>query len=155
MKFPNRRMAKFVINITIASAKGVNMTEKLEMYKCETCGNLVQVLLAGEGELVCCGHAMQHLAPNTTENVKTEYHIPVYKYTDKDGIVIQVGQEPHPMIPEHYIMFIETISEDKKCVRLHYLEPNEEPKMILDKKIGKETALAFCKLHGLWEGQSD
>ena len=60
------------------------MTEKLEMYKCETCGNLVQVLLQGEGELICCGQAMKHLTPNTTENVKTEYHIPVYKYTDKD-----------------------------------------------------------------------
>ena len=59
------------------------------------------------------------------------------------------------MIAEHYIMFIETISEDKKQLRLQYLEPGEEPKMLLDKKTGKESAYAYCNLHGLWEGKSD
>ncbi len=131
------------------------MTEKLGIYRCNICGNLVQVILNGEGELVCCGEPMEFLNPNTTEEVKTEYHIPVYKYTDKDGIIIQVGKEPHPMIAEHYIMFIETISEDKKQLRLQYLEPGEEPKMLLDKKTGKESAYAYCNLHGLWEGKSD
>lgn len=131
------------------------MTEKLEMYRCDICGNFVQVLLGGDGELVCCGQPMRHVEANKTENVNTEYHIPVYKYTDKDGIVIQVGKEPHPMIKEHYIMFIETISEDKKCVKLHYLEPGDEPKMLQTSQTGKENALAYCNLHGLWEGESD
>lgn len=131
------------------------MTEKLEMYRCKICGNFVQVILDGYGELVCCGEAMEKINPNTTEEVKTEYHIPVYKYTGKDGIVIQVGVEPHPMIKEHYIMFIETISEDKKRVKLQYLEPGDQPKMLLESKIGKENALAFCNLHGLWRGKSD
>ncbi len=131
------------------------MTEKLEMYRCDICGNFVQVLLSGEGELVCCGQPMKKINANTTENVNTEYHIPVYKYTDKDGIVIQVGKEPHPMTNEHYIMFIETISEDKKCIKLHYLNPGDEPKMLKNSQIGKEKAYAFCNLHGLWEGESD
>jgi len=131
------------------------MTEKLEIYRCDICGNFVQVLLNGDGELVCCGQPMKLVEANKTENVNLEYHIPVYKYTDKDGIIIQVGKEPHPMIKEHYIMFIETISEDKKCVKLHYLEPGEEPKMLKSNKIGKESAYAYCNLHGLWEGESD
>jgi len=131
------------------------MTKKLEMYKCSGCGNLVQILLEGSGDLVCCGQPMSLLNPNTTEEVNTEYHIPVYKYTDKDGIVVQAGKEPHPMIREHHIMFIETISENKNRVRLQYLEEGEEPKMLLDKQTDKETAYAYCNLHGLWEGTSD
>ena len=131
------------------------MTEKLEMYRCKICGNLVQVILSGEGELVCCGEPMELLKANTREEVNTEYHIPVYKYTDKNGIVIQVGKEPHPMINEHHIMFIETISEDEKRIKLQYLNSGDEPKMLLESKIGKEKALALCNLHGLWEGRSD
>lgn len=131
------------------------MTEKLEMYRCTMCGNLAQILLNGYGELVCCGQPMELLKPNTTEEVKTEYHIPVYKYSDKNGIIIQVGKEPHPMIKEHYIMFIETVSEDKKHIRLQYLEPGEEPKMLLESQTDREKALEFCNLHGLWEGESD
>ena len=131
------------------------MTKKLEMYRCKICGNLVQVILDGAGELVCCGEPMELLKPNTTDNVKTEYHVPVYKYTDKNGIVIQVGKEPHPMTAEHSIKFIETISEDRKRLQLQYLEAGDEPKMLMDRKTDKQSTLAYCNLHGLWEGACD
>ena len=131
------------------------MTKRLEMYRCKVCGNLTQVILDGEGELVCCGEPMELLTPNTKENVNTEYHIPVYKYSDKEGIIVQVGKEPHPMTHEHYIQFIETVCEDKKHIRLHYLNPEEEPRMRIDSKTEKEHALAYCNLHGLWEGNND
>ena len=58
-------------------------------------------------------------------------------------------------IDDHYIMFIETISEDKNHVQLQYLHPGEEPKMLLQQKLGKTLAREFCNLHGLWEGESD
>ena len=130
------------------------MTERLEMYRCEICGNLVQVILAGGGELVCCGQPMTLLKPNTMENAALEKHIPVYIQREK-GVEIQVGSVLHPMNDDHYIMFIESISEDRNRVKLQYLHPGQEAKMLLEQKLGKEKALEFCNLHGLWEGESD
>ncbi len=130
------------------------MTERLQMYRCEICGNLVQVILEGEGELVCCGQPMTLMKPDTMENVALEKHIPVYIQKD-NGVEIQVGSVLHPMNDDHYIMFIESISEDRNRVKLQYLHPGQEAKMLLEQKLGKEKALEFCNLHGLWEGESD
>lgn len=130
------------------------MTERLEMYRCEICGNLVQVILAGGGELVCCGQPMTLLKPNTIEDVALEKHIPVYIQRE-NGVEIQVGSVLHPMNDDHYIMFIESISEDRNRMKLQYLHPGQEAKMLLEQKLGKEKALEFCNLHGLWEGESD
>ncbi len=130
------------------------MTERLEMYRCEICGNLVQVILSGEGELVCCGQPMKLMKPNSADNVGLEKHVPVYVHKEI-GCEIQVGSTLHPMNDDHYIMFIESISEDKNRVKLQYLHPGEEAKMILEEKLGKEKALEYCNLHGLWEGESD
>ena len=130
------------------------MTERLEMYRCEICGNLVQVILAGGGELVCCGQPMTLLKPNTIEDAALEKHIPVYIQRE-NGVEIQVGSVLHPMNDDHYIMFIESISEDRNRMKLQYLHPGQEAKMLLEQKIGKEKALEFCNLHGLWEGESD
>lgn len=130
------------------------MTERLEMYRCEICGNLVQVILAGGGELVCCGQPMTLLKPNTIEDAALEKHIPVY-IQHENGVEIQVGSVLHPMNDNHYIMFIESISEDRNRMKLQYLHPGQEAKMLLEEKLGKEKALEFCNLHGLWEGESD
>ena len=130
------------------------MTERLEMYRCEICGNLVQVILAGGGELVCCGQPMTLLKPNTIEDAALEKHIPVYIQIE-NGVEIQVGSVLHPMNDDHYIMFIESISEDRNRMKLQYLHPGREAKMLLEEKLGKEKALEFCNLHGLWEGESD
>ena len=129
------------------------MTEKLELYKCEICGNLVQVILAGSGELVCCGQPMELVKGKTQEEMR-EKHIPVFISEDGEDIV-QVGTVLHPMNDDHYIMFIETISEDENCMQLQYLHPGQEAKMLLEKKLGKMKAIEFCNLHGLWEGKSD
>ena len=130
------------------------MTERLEMYRCEICGNLVQVILAGGGELVCCGQPMTLMKPNTMEDAALEKHVPVYIQREND-VEIQVGSVLHPMNDDHYIMFIESISEDRNRMKLQYLHPGQEAKMLLEQKIGKEKALEFCNLHGLWEGESD
>ena len=131
------------------------MTEKLEMYRCEIYGNLVQVILSGAGELVCCGQPMKQVVANNIEEVSLEKHVPVFRKKDNNGLEIQVGTQLHPMDDDHYIMFIETISEDRKHLYLEYLQPGQEAKIELQRQIGKEKALAFCNLHGLWEGEND
>ena len=129
--------------------------ERLDLYRCEICGNLVEIILSGGGELVCCGQAMQKLDAKNAEEAMLENHIPVFVKRDDTGNEVRVGEVLHPMNDDHYIMFIETISEDKNHVQLQYLHPGEEPKMLLQQKLGKTLAREFCNLHGLWEGESD
>ena len=131
------------------------MNEKLDLYKCNVCGNIIQVIIDGEGELICCGKPMEKLIPNTQENVTMEYHIPVYITDDSGFTSIQIGKELHPMTEEHHIEFIERISADKKCLTLRYLETTQEPRLELQHSIGKEKAIELCNLHGLWEGNND
>ena len=56
------------------------MTERLQVYKCEVCGNIVEVLHEGEGELVCCKQPMKLLVENTVDAAK-EKHVPVVEKT--------------------------------------------------------------------------
>ncbi len=129
--------------------------EKLDLYRCEICGNLVEVILVGGGELVCCGQPMQKVNGQNREEAIFEKHIPVFIKNENNGDEVRVGEVLHPMTDEHYIMFIETVSEDKNHVQLQYLHPGQEAKMILENKLGKTLAREFCNLHGLWEGESD
>ncbi len=133
------------------------MTERLELYKCETCGNLVQVILPGVGELVCCGKPMELLKPHgiNDEQGVSEKHVPVLAATDNNGHEIRVGTTLHPMTEDHYIQFIETISQDKNHLELQYYAPFDLPIMVLKDKLGIEKAQAFCNIHGLWEGEMD
>ena len=86
------------------------MTKKLELYKCNICGNIVEVLVSGMGELVCCGEAMEHLAPKNTDDMITEKHTPEINNYD-EGTVIRITN--HPMEKEHYIMFLQGQTENK------------------------------------------
>lgn len=131
------------------------MTERLELYKCETCGNLVQVVLPGVGELVCCGKPMTLLKPHQIGEEFSEKHVPIFTATDKKGEEVRVGTTLHPMTEDHYIQFIEVISEGKNHLDLQYYAPFDMPIMILKDKLGDEKAQAFCNLHGLWEGDND
>ena len=126
------------------------MTEILEMYKCEICGNLVEVVFSGEGELVCCGEPMKKLKENTKlKEMAGEKHVPIVEKTD-EGVTIKVGATPHPMENEHYIMFIEANSADKRYVKRKYLYPNEEPVLNLKCSCDKVIARELCYIHGLW-----
>lgn len=131
------------------------MTERLDLYKCNVCGNLVEVILAGAGELVCCGQPMELLQPHTSEPEVGEKHIPVFTITDNDGLEIRVGATLHPMTEEHYIQFIETISNDKNHIELQYFAPSGQPIMLLQDRLGAKKARAFCNIHGLWEDEQD
>ncbi len=124
------------------------MKNKARFFRCEICGNLVELINDGGGELVCCGSPMTELVPNT-EDASAEKHVPVAER--KDGkIIVRVGSQPHPMIPEHYIEWIAVVS-DSGSERV-YLNPNSEPKAeFCDKKDAE--VYAYCNLHGLWKSE--
>ncbi|MFC1984140.1 desulfoferrodoxin [Chloroflexota bacterium] len=122
------------------------MTVQKQVYKCDVCGNIVEVLHAGKGELVCCGQPME-LLQGKTADVGLEKHVPVIEATDS-GIKVKVGDVPHPMEEKHYIEWIEIIADGKSC-RM-FLKPGEEPEAEFDIKPQKVTAREYCNIHGLW-----
>ncbi len=127
------------------------MTEKLELYRCEICGNMVEVVISGVGELVCCGKPMKKLTPKNDEVEKDmmEKHMPTINRTD-DGFEVVVGSNTHPMEPEHYIQFIEVHSDDAKCIKRVYFEPHEVPILESKCKCATPHARAYCNIHGLY-----
>ena len=129
--------------------------ERLDLYKCEICGNMVEVILVGGGELVCCGQPMKKLEAQEQEDAMLEKHIPIFIKNSDNKDEVRVGEVLHPMTEEHHIVFIETISDDRNKVQLQYLYPGDEPKMLLNDDFKNLTAREFCNLHGLWEGKSD
>lgn len=130
------------------------MAKKLELYKCNVCGNLIEVVLPGDGELVCCGQPMNLLEANTTDATQ-EKHVPFFVKKD-DELEIRIGSAPHPMVQEHYIQFIEVVSKDERYVKRKYLYPNEEPMFTLrGYDVDSLTAKEHCNLHGLWEAKYD
>jgi superoxide reductase len=100
------------------------MVKTNELYKCSVCGNIVEVVRVGGGELVCCGKPMNLLEAGVTE-ASTEKHIPVIERID-GGYLVKVGSVAHPMLPEHYIEFIEIMTSDGKIGR-KYLKPGDAP----------------------------
>ena len=125
------------------------MAEKFEIYICRTCGNIVEVINGGEGELVCCGQSMELLKIQTEEIMK-EKHKPVI-FAEGENVKIQVGSILHPMTKEHYINFIEAVSLDGKYLYRKYLSPDEQPTMEFYCKTDKMMAREYCNIHGLFE----
>jgi superoxide reductase len=125
------------------------MAEKLQIYKCEICGNIVEVLHGGDGELVCCGQPMKNLTAKTAD-VGKEKHVPVIEKI-AGGIKVKVGSVPHPMEEKHYIEWIEVIA-DGKAYR-QFLRPGEAPEAIFKIEAKTITAREYCNVHGLWEGR--
>jgi len=121
--------------------------EKNEIYKCKHCGNIVEAVHTGAGELVCCGEPMQQATENTQEEVATEKHIPVVE-KNGDVLKITIGSVEHPMDEDHYIEWIEVISGP--TVHRRYLKPGDEPKTNFICRQGQFTVRAHCNLHGLW-----
>ncbi len=123
------------------------MAERLEVYKCEACGNIVEVLHGGKGELVCCGAPMKLMTENTVDAAK-EKHVPVIEKT-ADGVKVKVGDVPHPMEDKHYIEWIEIVADGK--VYRQFLNPGEAPEAVFPVQADKVTAREYCNLHGHWK----
>lgn len=122
------------------------MTGLLEIYKCEVCGNIVEMIHTGQGQLVCCGQPMKVFKENTVDAAK-EKHVPV-KETVDGGLKVKVGSVAHPMEEKHYIEWIEIVSEGKAYRQ--FLKPGEAPEAFFPVS-GEFTAREYCNLHGLWK----
>ena len=126
------------------------MPELNEIYKCNACGNIVEVVHGGAGELVCCGEPMKLFKENTVDAAK-EKHVPVIEKT-ADGYKVSVGSVPHPMEETHWIEWIELIADGKSYKQ--FLNPGEAPVAEFCVKADKVTAREFCNLHGLWKAEA-
>ncbi len=123
------------------------MTKKLEIYKCEKCGNIVEVLHTGAGELVCCGAPMKLLTESTADQA-TEKHVPVIEKT-ADGITVKVGSVDHPMEEKHYIEWIQVIVDGISYRQ--FLNPGEKPQASFKVSGANITAREYCNIHSLWK----
>lgn len=115
---------------------------KLDIFKCEKCGNIVELLHVGGGQLVCCGQPMKAMTENTTDAAK-EKHVPAF-----EGNKVKVGSVPHPMEEVHYIEWIEVQNEKGICRK--FLAPGESPEASFD-GFQYDSAREYCNKHGLWK----
>ncbi|MCX7726351.1 MAG: desulfoferrodoxin [Chitinispirillaceae bacterium] len=124
------------------------MTKKREIYKCFKCGNVVEVLIAGDGDLICCGEKMKLMDEKTKEGAG-EKHLPIVEEKD-GGILVKVGAVPHPMDPDHWIQLIEILRKDGKVGRKD-LNPGDKPEAFFEvAKSEVSSVREFCNKHGLW-----
>jgi superoxide reductase len=124
------------------------MTKRLEVYKCEVCGNMVEMVHTGVGELVCCGQPMKLMEENTVDAAK-EKHIPVVEKVES-GFKVKVGSVAHPMEEKHYIEWIELIANGRAYRQ--FLSPGDATEVLFCIKAEQVTARAYCNIHALWKG---
>lgn len=125
------------------------MTKKMQVYRCNSCGNIVESLKGGAGQLVCCGDPMELMDENTVDAAK-EKHVPVLE-KKADGIEVRIGSVSHPMEEKHYIQWIELIADNK--VYRQDLKPGDEPKAFFKLDAKHYTAREYCNIHGHWKGE--
>ncbi len=124
------------------------MTKIRQIYKCGSCGNIIEIVHPGGGELVCCGQQMELLREKHDDKGE-EKHVPVIEEIE-GGIRVRVGSIPHPMENEHYIEWIEIVTDG--IAHRKFLEPGEEPEAIFSvTTVGSITAREYCSVHGLWQ----
>ncbi|MBI5140721.1 MAG: desulfoferrodoxin [Nitrospirae bacterium] len=122
------------------------MANRLDVYKCDLCGHIVEVLHEGVGELVCCGQPMRHMAENTVDASK-EKHVPVVEKV-AGGVMVKVGSVAHPMEEKHFIEWIELVA-DGRAYR-QFLKPGDAPEAFFAVEASDVYAREYCNLHGLW-----
>lgn len=123
------------------------MTSKTQVYRCNVCGNMVEVIHLGVGQLVCCDQPME-LLREKTRDVGLEKHVPVIEKTDT-GLRVKVGSVPHPMEKDHYIEWIEVITGDTTYRK--FLSPGDRPEAEFEVKAVDIEVRAYCNVHGLWK----
>lgn len=121
----------------------------MKFYRCNICGNLVELINEGGGELVCCGEPMEKLEAKTEDEGK-EKHVPVVE-KEGDILKVKVGSVPHPMTEAHYIEWI-VIKYDNKVqhIKLKYTD-SPEATFIVDKDASEIEVYEYCNIHGLWK----
>ena len=125
------------------------MTQRSQVYKCNVCGNIIEVVHSAGGNLVCCEKPMELKKENSLD-AAVEKHVPVLKKT-ANGIEVRIGSVSHPMEEKHYIEWIELSADNRLCRK--YLKPGEEPEALFEMKSNRYSAREYCNLHGLWKGE--
>ena len=123
------------------------MTEVKQVYRCALCGNIVEVVHAAGGQLSCCGQPME-LVKENDKDAALEKHVPVVEKID-GGYKVSVGSVEHPMLPEHFIEWIELVTPNE--VYRKYLKPGEKPVAEFKTDATDVYAREYCNLHGLWK----
>jgi superoxide reductase len=126
------------------------MAKLNDVYKCSLCGNIIEVLHAGAGGLMCCNQPMALLTENTVDASK-EKHVPVIEL-GPSGITVKIGSVPHPMEAAHYIEWIELIADGK--IYRQQLQPGQPPEANFPVIARQVAAREYCNLHGLWAATS-
>lgn len=122
-------------------------TEKFQVYKCDICGIIAEVLDGGAGEMSCC-HEPMRLLKEKTEDAGNEKHVPVVEEAG-EGVKVKVGSVAHPMEEKHFIQWVEVIAGERVLRR--FLAPGEAPEATFEVKAGDiDTVREHCTLHGLW-----
>jgi len=124
------------------------MTQINQIYKCPICGNIIEVLHAGAGQLVCCGQPMELMTAKNSDEGQ-EKHLPVITKTES-GVTVTVGSIPHPMEETHFIEWIEIDTVDGKIGK-KFLKPGEKAEAFFQTKSEIKSARAYCNVHGLWQ----
>lgn len=123
------------------------MPELHQIYKCEKCGNIIEMIHAGKGELVCCGEPMK-LFKEGAVDAALEKHVPVIEKIE-GGFRVKIGEVPHPMEDKHYIEWIEATAGARVYKR--FLKPGEVPEAEFCIDADQITAREYCNIHGLWK----
>jgi superoxide reductase len=123
------------------------MTKRFEIYKCDKCGNIIEVLHEGASDLHCCGQPMKLFTENTTDAAK-EKHLPVIEKT-ADSVTVKVGSVDHPMEEKHYIEWVQLIVDGKSYRQ--FLNPGDKPMATFKVSGASVAAREYCNLHGLWK----
>lgn len=125
------------------------MTKQNQIWKCEVCGNIIEIVHEGADALVCCGKPMVLQEEHGKEQEGEEKHVPIIEKND-EGIVVKVGSVPHPMEDEHFIEWIEIST--KKGTSKKFLKSGDEPvaKFPIKVDVSEISARAYCNVHGLW-----
>jgi len=128
------------------------MAELKQIYKCDACGNIVEVVHGGGGTLVCCGADMRLMSENTTDASK-EKHVPVIEKT-KTGFKVKVGSVPHPMEEKHFIEWIELVADGRSF--REFLKPGAAPEALFCLCFEPKEVYAreYCNLHGMWKAKA-
>ncbi len=126
------------------------MTKLHNVFKCELCGNVIEVVHAGAPALVCCGQEMNLLEEKTADS-SVEKHVPVVEKVD-GGIKVKVGSVPHPMEDKHFIEWIQVIAGNKKYTE--FLNPGKPAEAFFPINESPITVREFCNLHGLWKNEA-
>ena len=129
------------------------MKNELTIKRCKSCGAIIKIIEDCNCEgcgIICCGEPMEVLKPNSVD-AAVEKHVPVLE-SNGSKIKVTVGSTLHPMLEEHYIQFVQTVSEDGSCFILKFFKPGDSPVMNISDFPSVKSAVAYCNIHGLWIG---